>query len=263
MPALFQRYAINTTGRDYVVGDIHGCFSLLEALLAYVNFDTDRDRLFSVGDLIDHGPECDRVSAFLRQPWFDAIIGNHEAMLLEGAHTIDYAQYDPLISEMWKSNGGSWFFYLSLPDQEAVYYEIYRLPVAAEVALPGDGLAGLAHGDVGDNSWQAVREILTHNNEGADLFDFRDALLWSRTRAYAVMEDKETDVSIPGADIVFLGHTPMRFPVRADNTRWLDTGAGKGGGLSLAELSVNGRVWTVSPDGGSVAEGWRPRGMEP
>lgn len=41
------------TGR----GDIRGCFNRLQAGLELLGFDPDKDRLFSVGDLVDWGPE--------------------------------------------------------------------------------------------------------------------------------------------------------------------------------------------------------------
>jgi serine/threonine protein phosphatase 1 len=46
----------NSRGKDYVVGDLHGCYDLLQRVLGEVGFDTTCDRLFSVGDLIDRGP---------------------------------------------------------------------------------------------------------------------------------------------------------------------------------------------------------------
>ena len=55
--AAVARFEENATGRDFVVGDLHGMFSHLEALLNEVAFDESADRLFSVGDLIDRGPE--------------------------------------------------------------------------------------------------------------------------------------------------------------------------------------------------------------
>jgi serine/threonine protein phosphatase 1 len=56
-----QRFVLNATGRDFAVGDIHGCFSALEAALRHVGFSPDSDRLFSVGDLVDRGSESDQV----------------------------------------------------------------------------------------------------------------------------------------------------------------------------------------------------------
>ena len=56
--------AQNTLGRDFVVGDIHGCFSTVEHALAALDCDLSRDRLFSVGDLIDHGARSDEALAW-------------------------------------------------------------------------------------------------------------------------------------------------------------------------------------------------------
>lgn len=50
----------NTRGRDFVVGDIHGAFDKVEAAMAKVGFDVERDRLLSVGDLVDRGAESAR-----------------------------------------------------------------------------------------------------------------------------------------------------------------------------------------------------------
>lgn len=108
MAALFKHYDVNTQGRDFVVGDIHGCFYLLEVFLATdtVNFDESCDRVFSLGDLCDRGPESERVSKFLRKPRFHALRGNHEHMMLRGAYTVDG---DPWICRQppsgWKTAG--------------------------------------------------------------------------------------------------------------------------------------------------------------
>ncbi|MGH8462894.1 MAG: metallophosphoesterase, partial [Pseudomonas sp.] len=53
-----ERFAANHQGRDYAVGDIHGHFQRVWAQLMRAGFDPKVDRLFSVGDLVDRGPEC-------------------------------------------------------------------------------------------------------------------------------------------------------------------------------------------------------------
>ncbi|MDQ1314624.1 MAG: serine/threonine protein phosphatase 1 [Pseudomonadota bacterium] len=102
----------NSNGRDFVVGDLHGCFDLLDRLLDAVRFDPACDRLFSVGDLVDRGPDSLRCMSFLEAPWFHAVKGNHESMLLEyfesylsGGGLDDWAQVTR--SDMWL-NGGEW-----------------------------------------------------------------------------------------------------------------------------------------------------------
>jgi serine/threonine protein phosphatase 1 len=72
----------NQRGRDYVVGDLHGCYDLLDRLLESVRFEPDCDRLFSVGGLMDYGPDSLRSLAFLEAPWFYAVQGSYESMLL-------------------------------------------------------------------------------------------------------------------------------------------------------------------------------------
>jgi len=79
---LVKRLPKNVLGRDFVIGDIHGRFQLVDQALLAVDFDRERDRLFSVGDLVDRGPEPLRALEFLAQPWFHAVRGNHEDMFL-------------------------------------------------------------------------------------------------------------------------------------------------------------------------------------
>ena len=68
----------------YVVGDIQGCFEPFQCLLEKVKFNPDKDRLWSVGDLINRGPGN---IAVLR--WFYAhrdnvtmVLGNHDLHLM-------------------------------------------------------------------------------------------------------------------------------------------------------------------------------------
>ncbi|MEM0985504.1 MAG: metallophosphoesterase [Pseudomonadota bacterium] len=80
--------------RAYAIGDIHGRYDLLEALLWAIRKDASERRtidtyLVSLGDLIDRGPESNRVmEAFVRpQSGFtstNVLMGNHEEMLLRG-----------------------------------------------------------------------------------------------------------------------------------------------------------------------------------
>lgn len=62
------RFALNTRGRDFAVGDIHGAFEALQHALEAIGFDTEIDRLFCVGDLVDLGPESHQVLAWLGKP---------------------------------------------------------------------------------------------------------------------------------------------------------------------------------------------------
>lgn len=60
----------NTNGRDFVVGDLHGCFKEFVEKLKEINFDYSTDRMFSVGDLIDRGEDSIKCLRLIKTPWF-------------------------------------------------------------------------------------------------------------------------------------------------------------------------------------------------
>ncbi len=68
--------------RTVIVGDIHGCAAELENLLERLAFTSD-DRLVSVGDLVGRGPNTLGVLRLFREHRGRAVLGNHEARLLE------------------------------------------------------------------------------------------------------------------------------------------------------------------------------------
>ena len=81
----FARVERNVTaGRDFVVGDVHGEFDTLEAMLASVRVRPGRDRLFALGDLVDRGPRSADALAWMENGQIElSVRGNHEQMLRE------------------------------------------------------------------------------------------------------------------------------------------------------------------------------------
>jgi hypothetical protein len=71
-----------TAGRTVIVGDLHGCLDELSELLTEVAFDSTRDRLVSVGDLVGKGPKGADVVRFFRESRHEAVRGNHDERLL-------------------------------------------------------------------------------------------------------------------------------------------------------------------------------------
>ena len=68
-------------GRTIVVGDIHGCYDELMALLEKAKF-SESDRVVSVGDLITKGPKNREVlELFMTDARFSTVIGNHDLQL--------------------------------------------------------------------------------------------------------------------------------------------------------------------------------------
>jgi len=67
-----------------VIGDIHGCYYELQALLDKAGLD-DTDTIISIGDCVDRGPETPEVLRFFEErPDTQLIMGNHERKHVRG-----------------------------------------------------------------------------------------------------------------------------------------------------------------------------------
>lgn len=75
-------------GRTIAIGDIHGCATALETLLATLQLRA-ADTLVTLGDAIDRGPDSrgvlEQLLAFRQRCHLVPILGNHEQMLLDVA----------------------------------------------------------------------------------------------------------------------------------------------------------------------------------
>ncbi len=217
---IIARFGPNRRGRDWIVGDIHGEFDQLRAALEGIQFDPAGDRLFSVGDLIDRGPESHEALSWLESPGFHALRGNHEDMLLGATH-------DPRVMRWWlEVNGGDWWRSVPAAERPRWIEGLEQLPWAIEVNT-GNHRIGLVHADIpGGLSWDAFCEALERGDEAV-----RNHALWSRTRAQG-LESR----SVPGVDRIYCGHTPFPQPRTIGNVVFLDTGACYGGRLTLHPL---------------------------
>ncbi|HFQ7235556.1 TPA: protein-serine/threonine phosphatase [Citrobacter braakii] len=205
----YQRVEATRWRHVWVVGDIHGCFSLLMAKLRLCHFDPWQDLLVSVGDVIDRGPDSLRCLKLLRKRWIIAVRGNHEQMGLDALATGE--QF------LWFMNGGSWFAQAEQPAATAALETCRQLPWILELRCQ-NGIHVIAHADYPDDIYQWQKEV--------DL----QRVLWDRTR----LMNKGN--GIRGADHFWFGHTPLRQRVDHENLHYIDTGAVFGGELTLVQL---------------------------
>jgi serine/threonine protein phosphatase 1 len=222
-PMRIAHFDRNTRGRDLIVGDIHGCFSRLGAHLNYLQFDPARDRLFSVGDLIDRGPESEHALEWLAQPWFHAVKGNHEEAAICFAH-------GTLRSDTYLSFGGAWLI-RKMQAERMVFADAFSvLPVAIEVET-ANGLIGIVHADCPVPDWAILRADLASGDKSA----YATECMWSRLRFDAQFGEK-----VEGVRAVIVGHMPVPRWTSLGNVLYIDTGAVFAGGdftiLDLASL---------------------------
>jgi serine/threonine protein phosphatase 1 len=234
-----ETHSLNTAGRDYIVSDIHGHFSLLEEEMAKVDFAPDKDRLFSLGDLIDRGDESNRVLDFLRQPWFFAILGNHEMMLLEA-----FESGDPDTFRRWYYWGGAWAESLSKKQLSTYYEALISLPIAREITLKNRNTIGLVHAELPDQaSWDEVRHALAAIDRSAPPSKIYQhgvaALLWSRTQPYRSQSELKRIQPVDQIHHVFHGHTIVPFkPLTVANRTFMDLGSYDTGVLGFIDAAT-------------------------
>lgn len=222
---IIQHLEKNTRGRDFAVGDLHGMFTHLENALEALEFDQERDRLLSVGDLIDRGPESHRALEFLDRSWFFSVQGNHERLLLDSEADADMAC-------TWVAlNGGEWWRDVPKADQAKFRRRMRQLPYLLEVETDL-GKVGIVHADIPlELNWQDFVEKLGTDER------LRDYAVWSRKRINLSESSGEVP-PVEGIDLVIMGHTPLQQAVHAANIYYLDTGAAYADVLSEAKLSI-------------------------
>jgi serine/threonine protein phosphatase 1 len=204
-----RRFARNQRGRDLIVGDIHGHFPKLTAALDAVGFDGARDRLFSVGDLVDRGPESPEAVTWLDKSWFHAVRGNHEDMLC----MYHDGQCDP---RLYMQNGGGWAIGMTPEERAPIADRLKELPLAIEIETE-HGLVAVVHADCPTPTWAQFRAVLTHPEMGPRV---AMACTWSRNRAQGLELGP-----VPDVRAVVVGHTPMERHTTLDNVHFIDTGA--------------------------------------
>jgi len=217
------RVARNTKGRDLAVGDVHGHFSRLRQALDAVDFDPARDRLFSVGDLVDRGPESHEVLGWLALPWLWAVQGNHESLAV--AHVrggrLDY--------DMYRAAGGSWFLDLDEAIQLRFAEAFERLPLALQIDTAA-GPVGILHADCPVRRW---RDLMTFLEEMEVPKRVRETCQWSRKRL-----QQEDTRGVEGLRALLVGHTPVSEVQVLGNVWHIDTSGWSGGHFTLLDLAT-------------------------
>lgn len=213
----------NTVGRDFVVGDIHGYYDELMTELEKVSFDKTKDRLFSVGDLVDRGPKNLEVLRLIKEPWFHSVIGNHEDMMIQ--HLVGESHCRV---RTWMPNGGRWYNNLSAQDQievETLAEHMYNTtPVGIEIVRK-DSRIGIIHA-APPTDWSElgfIREVTT--------------VMWDRDHLYDVLRKRILNTGPNGyPNKIYMGHTPMDNVVESGIYTWVDTGVFYSGVLTVKEI---------------------------
>jgi serine/threonine protein phosphatase 1 len=226
----------NKVGRDLVVGDLHGCVDALRYLLSEIAFDGSRDRLFSVGDLVDRGSDSLAAIDLIDKPWFYPVLGNHEDALCAVAA-------GKMQRHMWYSIGGAWAANLTDEQLKGIAAKLANVPL---VRIVGDGPTrfNVLHAEFFGSD--ADLEVAYFPD------DVRQQMLWGRSLALGTGKAAWQR----GLSPTYCGHTPMKAIKQIGSQIFIDTGAYTDDGrLTIVEAGTDQR-WSVK-QGWASAEGAR------
>lgn len=254
--SIFLKVGANHLGRDFIVGDIHGHLSQLDDQLGEVAFNSSRDRLFCLGDLVDRGADSEALLARIDQETYFSILGNHEAMMITGITNLE-------VRCQHQANGGKWFYRLPLEARQQLLDQVRSWPWAIELDT-GTKKLGLIHANALSGSWPRTVNALSSISEiwqsGASLHDNHaikttaEQLLWDRSLAKKLYCDllemgiKKRKISeyksifmerlsligdssfenlapfnIDGIDALYLGHNFVPRAITVGNCHFLDS----------------------------------------
>lgn len=226
---------------QYVIGDIHGEYDTLLALIK--KFPLEHELIF-VGDLIDRGPKSKEVIAYIKNnAHCSCVLGNHEEMMIEYGDLLIKAFFNnqeevPFLCSRWTKNGGKETLLsydlahivnnkLLIKYNETAIYEFIEdinwlksLPLYLQLnALKGNKPIVITHAS-------ASRVWHLHDEE-EEQKTFQESALWNR------MEPKS---NTPIFNIY--GHTPVEEINLNKHFLNIDTGCTYGLEMGLGELSA-------------------------
>jgi serine/threonine protein phosphatase 1 len=218
-----ESYYENLDGKDYVCGDIHGCYEELIAALDHIKFDYGKDRLFCVGDVVDRGTDNVLSISLYSCPWFKTVIGNHELMILN--------EYFGNVG-----NGNKWVYDMltsGFPHKVRAVRRfqsiINELPSAIDIEF-NNRKYGIIHAELpaGVEHWDEIANA----HDARDTF-YAQGFIWGR-----LVHSAKITVDVIGIDYLFTGHTIVKEPKKMGKQIFLDTGFYRTGKISIVDIST-------------------------
>jgi protein phosphatase len=214
-----------------IIGDIHGCYDELAALLRKLGYELDdsgapprcqhpagRKAVF-LGDLIDRGPKIvevlELVMAMVGQGSALCVPGNHEAKLLRKLRGKDVRVSHGLKETLDQLSGHGDSLQRQIADFIDGLVSHYVLDDGKLVVAH----AGLKQGMQGRGSG-AVREFCLYGETTGETDEYGLPVRYNWASDYR------------GRALVVYGHTPVPYPEWQNNTLCIDTGCVFGGALT-------------------------------
>lgn len=218
-----------------IIGDIHGCYDELKALLEKMNYQIDSDfnishpqrrRLIFVGDLVDRGPKISEVLKLVMnahaQGLAYCVIGNHEERLLRRLNDKDVALTHGLKESVEQ---------LALMSPEFIQQVKTFLSQLPSHYLLDKGHLAVAHAGLKekylDRTSKRIRSFCMYGDTTGEMDELGLPVRLNWAKKYH------------GDTKIIYGHTPIETPNWFNNTLNIDTGCVFGGQLTALRYPEN------------------------
>lgn len=215
-----ERFDRNEAGRDFVTGDVRGCFRTLEQLLEEAGFNREHDRLFSVGGLVKGRSSASEALEWLGDGRITkAVFGLAERHLLTDLEDGRHQEFDGWLGELPMEE---------VPRRETV---LKAMPTGIEVKT-SQGLVGIVHAGVRFRSWSDTMAEPSRHHYRMDV-----ALTGGGPGNWKGIPGRKVE----GVDLLVTGHEPVSPHKLGADTYWwnIDTGAGREHWNHLTILQIN------------------------
>lgn len=104
----------------YAIGDIQGCYTPLQQLLAHIQFDPAKDTLWFIGDLVNRGSQSLETLRFIKSLGQNqrSVLGNHDLHLLAVALGVQKIKSSDTFTDI-----------LAAPDRDELIHWLLHLPL--------------------------------------------------------------------------------------------------------------------------------------
>ena len=230
----------NTKGRDFVIGDLHGHYDQLTALLEKNHFDATIDRVISTGDLCDRGPRSWDCLQLHLEPWFYGVLGNHESHLLGLASLATLALRRGVatstivdaVKDIGKGMDSEWFAeWVSIEVNHSKLSALIELlqSIPHVIAVRGEGCTyNVVHAELlkaGIDSDHALDSLQGNQKDDKPLLWSGSLITESREQQVEATSENRYDPNSK-LSITFCGHNVVPKPVAYKNHLFIDTGCG-------------------------------------
>jgi serine/threonine protein phosphatase 1 len=233
---------MNSTGRTFVIGDIHGALKALIQVLERAEV-TENDVLIFLGDYVDGWSQSPEVINYLIE-----LKSSHNCIFMRGNHDdlcYRWLKYDES-NETWLRHGGA----STVKAYEKIPFNFRNIHIHF--------LENLKNYFIDDQNRLFVHAGFTHHNGVANEY-FEKMLYWDRSLWEMVLAmdknlkkgDKYFPKRLTHYKEIFIGHTSLSridkdVPTNAANVWNIDTGAAHKKPLSIMDIDTK-EYWQSDP----------------